>query len=220
MNRKSEVIMSRQVSTPPRIRPRAEFAAILKNRELYGHGDPQDVADRLNCWFDRLVLQSGVDVSPPLMMAVWVCSAVSVGGLAFVLQENLLATAFGLLTGLLIAVVTVLVIRARRQTLLAEQLLPAIDELSRAARTGRSLEGCLKLVATDTPAPLGPEIGYVARKMELGLSVSDALEDLPLRTGLDNIDMLTHALSVHGQTGSDLVSVLDRLSRALRDQPY
>ncbi len=210
--------MSAQVLTPPQIKPRQEFAAILKERERFSHGDPDDMADRLNGWADLLMLQSGLGVSPSLMLMVCVCSAVSFGGVAFVLQENLLATAMGALLGMTVPVVVTVIIRSRRQKQMTEQLPPAIDELARAARTGRSLESCLKMVADDTPAPLGDELKSVAKKMDMGLSVSDAVQDLPQRTGLISVSVLTTALSVHEQTGGDLVHVLDRLSRTLRER--
>ncbi|MBX3439380.1 MAG: type II secretion system F family protein [Planctomycetaceae bacterium] len=210
--------MRAQVLTPARIKPRPEFAAILKETEPYGHGESDDLGNRLNSWFDALMLQSGVNISPPLMLALCVCSALAVGGAAFVLQEDLLATSFGALIGFAAPIAVFVVLRSRRQKQMTEQLPPAIDELSRAARTGRSLESCLRIIAADTPAPLGVELRWAARKLDMGLSVSQAIRDLPLRTGLISMRVLTTALSVHEQTGGDLVQVLDRLSRTLRER--
>jgi tight adherence protein B len=210
--------MAAHTLTPPHIKPRPAFAAILKEHEPYSRGDRDDVADRLNGWYDRLMLQSGLAVSPPLMLAMCACTATAGGGLAFVLQENSLAAAVGMLVGFAIPLAVAVTVRARRQKQMAEQLPPAIDELSRAARTGRSLEHCLMMVASDTPAPLGTELTLAAKKMDMGLSVSEAIRELPLRTGLVSMSVLTTALSVHEQTGGDLVHVLDRLSRTLRER--
>jgi tight adherence protein B len=93
-----------------------------------------------------------------------------------------------------------------------------VDELGRAARTGRSLEQCLSLVADDTPSPLGDEIRLCARKLELGIGLRAALEALPERTGLVSLNVLVLALSVHLVSGGDLVSVLERLSRTIRER--
>lgn len=210
--------MTTQTLTPPRIVPRKEFAAILKDHEPYAHGDADDLAERLNGWFDRLMLQSGVGISPPMMLALCACSAASFGGLAFVMQEHALASAMGAAFGFITPVIVTVILRARRQKQMTEQLPPAIDELARAARTGRSLESCLKMIAADTPAPLGNEFQSIARRLDMGLSVSEAIRDLPQRTGLISTSVLTTALSVHEQTGGDLVHVLERLSRTLRER--
>ncbi len=210
--------MATEVLNPTKIKPSREFAGILKDHEPYAHGDQDDLADRLNGWFDQLMLQSGLGVSPALMLAICACSAIGVAGLVFVMQESLIATAFGALVGFVVPVGIVTIIRSRRQAKMTDQLPPAIDELSRAARTGRSLENCLKMVAEDTPAPLGDELKLVTGKMNMGLSVTDSIRDLPARTGLVSTSVLTTALAVHEQTGGDLVHVLDRLSRTLRDR--
>src|SRR5690606_1470899 len=97
-----------------------------------------------------------------------------------------------------------------------DQLPPMIDELARAAKTGRSLENCLGQVAHDTPNPLGAELRDCTRKLALGLSIDDALKELPHRTGLVAASVLATALSIHRQTGGDLVRVLARLSQTLR----
>ena len=210
--------MSTEVLNPTKITPSKEFTGILKDHEPFAHGDPDDLADRLNGWFDQLMLQSGLGVSPALMLAICACSAMALAGLAFVMQESLIATAMGALVGFVAPVAIVTIIRSRRQAKMTEQLPPAIDELSRAARTGRSLENCLKMVANDTPAPLGDELKLVTRKMDMGLSVTDSIRELPVRTGLISTSVLTTALAVHEQTGGDLVHVLERLSRTLRDR--
>lgn len=86
-----------------------------------------------------------------------------------------------------------------------------------AAKTGRSLDQCMQLVAEDTPSPLGDELRLCVQKMDLGMSVSEAIRDLPYRTGVVSLNVLRTALTVHHQTG-DLISVLDRLSSTIRDR--
>jgi tight adherence protein B len=56
------------------------------------------------------------------------------------------------------------------------------------------------------------------RKLALGLQIDEALRELPQRTGLVATSVLATALTVHRQSGGDLVRVLDRLSRTLRDR--
>ncbi|MCA8997136.1 MAG: type II secretion system F family protein [Planctomycetaceae bacterium] len=196
----------------------SEFSQILRDDEQYAVEGDGSFGNRLNTWFDELMLQSGLGITPGMVLALSLCSAVAVGGLAFVYQENLLTTAFGGMVGFLIPTLFAMVWRSRRQGQISQQMPPMIDELARAAKTGRSLENCLSLVAGDTPNPLGAELRNCTRKLSLGLNVDEALRELPKRTGLISTSVLATALSVHRQTGGDLVAVLERLSQTLRDR--
>lgn len=208
--------MATDVSTQP-IKARPEFAGILKEDVRFSTGR-QDAADRVNGWFDQLVLQSGLGAPPVVLLLLSLLTAIAVGGAIFVLQENLLSTAFGAVIGFFIPLAVVLFLRSRRQTQILNQLPSMIGELARAARTGRSLEQCMNLVANDTPNPLGGELQLCARRMAMGLSPEAALRDLPERTGIQTLNVLVTALTVHYQTGGDLAGVLDRLAQTIRDR--
>jgi tight adherence protein B len=199
------------------IHSRPEFADILRDQETYQSGTA-GVGNDINGWFDRLMIQSGWRAAPSAVLALCVLLGLAVGGGVFVLQENLLTAALAFAIGVTIPILIAVAMRARRQRELNRQLPGMIDELSRAARAGRSLEECLKMVANDTAAPLGTELKLCTRRIELGLSVDSALADLPARTGLVSVSVLVTALAVHRQTGGDLIQVLERLSRTVRDR--
>lgn len=200
------------------INVRPEFAAILRDDETFYVENDNSVSNNINGWFDTLLVQSGLGISPTVMLFLSMLSGVAIGGAVFVWQENPLSAAFGAAIGFLLPVMLTMFIRQRRQTQMMNQLPPMIDELARAAKTGRSMEHCFQLVANDTPAPLGTELKICSRRLELGLPMSEALEELPYRTGLVSSSVLVTALGVHQQTGGDLVKVLERLAVTIRDR--
>jgi tight adherence protein B len=202
----------------PTLERRGEFSGILKDRENFGTGSSASTSDRLNNWFDTLMLQCGWELAPSMVLLLCVCAAVAVAGLVFVIQENLLTTALGALCGFIAPIAIAMFARSRRQTLLMQQIPPMLEELGRAAKTGRSVEQCLQLVATDTPVPLGSELRLAAGRLKMGMPLRDALRDLPERTGLMTLNLLNTTLSVQQQTGGDIVTVLNRLSQAVRDR--
>lgn len=205
---------------PPKLKihSQPEFSGILREDDTFSTGAGDNFEERLNSGFDRLLLQSGLEISASVFLMLSLVCGVSLGGLIFVIQENLLATAVMFGIGGLIPLGWALAARARRQQKMMNQLPTMVDELGRAARTGRSLEQCLALVADDTPSPLGDEIRLCARKLDLGVGLRAAMESLPERTGLVSLNVLVLALSVHLTSGGDLVSVLERLSRTIRER--
>jgi len=196
----------------------ASFAGILKEQEVYGTGRNDDAADQINSWFDDLMLQSGMAISPSMLLALCLCAGITVGGIVFVVHENLLTTALGALVGFMLPVLIAIVVRTRRQDAMMRQVPSMLEELARAAKTGRSVEQSLELVSADTDAPLGDELKLVAGRLKMGVQLKDALRDLPHRTGLMTLSLLCTTLTVQQQTGGDLVTVLERLSRTVRDR--
>jgi tight adherence protein B len=197
---------------------RPEYAGILREDENFATGMGDDVAERLNGWFDRLILQSGLEIKPSLMLSLCVFSGVVAGGALFVIQEHALSMAAAALVGCWLPIFGALVARHRRQNAILKQMPAMAEELARAARTGRSLQDSFLLVAQDTPKPLGLELQLCARKMQMGLSLGTAIKNLPERTGVVSLNVLVMALTVHMQSGGDLIRVLERLANTMRDR--
>jgi len=201
---------------PPNSQP--DFTGILREQETFGTGKGEDAADQINSWFDELMLQSGLGIGPSMMVALCLCSAITFGGGLFVIQENLLTTALAGLVGFILPVVVAIMARTSRQDKMTSQIPAMLEELARAAKTGRSVEQSLQMVAADTPDPLGGELKLATGRVEMGVQLKDALRDLPRRTGLMTLGLMCMTLIVQQQTGGDLVTVLERLSRTVRDR--
>jgi tight adherence protein B len=200
------------------IKPQPGFAKILRTEENYARPDGQGLGQSINGWFDQLMVQSGLEITPGVLLMLCFLSSLTLGGAIYVWQESFLSTAFAALMGAFLPLGTTMLARVRRQKEILNQMPAMVGELSRAARTGRSLEQCLQLVADDTPAPLGTELKRCAHRMQLGVGLPAALEELPQRTGVVSLNVLVTALVVHHQTGGNLVSVLERLQQTIRDR--
>lgn len=210
--------MATGLSSHIEIEPRPEFADIIKTNEQYANPQVESLGNGINSWFDRLMIQTGAPFVPLAGLLLCVLCSVTLGGTVLVFLENPLAAGLAFFIGFLIPIGILMLVRSRRQALISNQLPPMIDELARAARTGRSLDQCLEMVAEDTPAPLGDEMQTSVRKLQMGMTMNEALYELPERTGVNGLRILATALSVHQQSGGDLVHVLERLSRTMRDR--
>lgn len=200
------------------INPADDFSEILRDRNNYAVSDSKQISNRVNGGFDELILHSGVDANPGVILFFSLMSAILLGGLIFVLQENFLSTSLAFMLGGMAPIGYLILLRGRRQKRINEQLSDMIDELARAAKTGRSLTHCFINVAEKTPSPLGDELKESARRLEMGVSMRAALDGLYERTGVASLNILSMALIVHQETGGDLVKVLERLARTIRDR--
>ena len=210
--------MASELTYQAPIKPQPGFAGILRNDETYARPDGQGMGQSINGWFDKLMVQSGLEISPGMLLMLCFLSSLALGGGLFVWQEDFLSTAFAALIGALLPLGATMLARSQRQKEILEQMPAMVGQLARAARTGRSLEQCLELVADDTPAPLGTELKRWAHRMQLGVGLPAALEELPQRTGVVSLNVLVTALVVHHQTGGNLVTVLERLQQTVRDR--
>lgn len=210
--------MATDLTTFRSIQPQPSFAGILRHQDRFSEPDDQGVSKQINAGFDRLMLQSNLEISPATVMMLCLLGGIVFGGLILVLQENPLSASVGLILGSIVPLFYVFFARMRRQRVMTQQLPGMIEELARAAKTGRSIDQCCAMVANDTPEPLGSEIRVCARRMEMGEDIATAMRDLPERTGLVALNILVTTLSVHQTTGGDLVMVLERLAQTIRDR--
>ena len=210
--------MATDLSTYRPIESQPSFAGILRHQERFSEPDDTGMSKQINAGFDRMMMQSNLDISPPTVVMLCMLCGVVFGGLILVLQENPLSASLGLVFGGVVPLLYVFFARLRRQRLMTQQLPGMIEELARAAKTGRSIDQCCAIVANDTPEPLGSEMRVCARRMEMGEDIASAMRDLPERSGLVALNILVTSLSVHQSTGGDLVTVLERLAQTIRDR--
>lgn len=209
--------MRTQSVTMP-ISRRPEFAGILRDEEPFATSGRENLADELNGEFDGLVVQSGVEMAPSLLLWVCACSSAVLGLASFVLFESPLWTAVGVLAGGMLPIGWVKGHQARRRARILRQAPEAISKLGRLLRSGRSLNESLHAVAADTPQPLGQEIKACMSRLQFGLPLADALSDLPRRTGIEELNQLVAAFAMHQRTGANPIPVLERLAAALRSR--
>lgn len=196
----------------------ANYSDILRDRDKYAHTDSKQLGNRVNGGFDELITHSGVTANPGVILFFCLMTSVLLGGVLFILQENFLSASIAFMLGGMAPIGYLIFRRGQRQKRISEQLSDMIDELARAAKTGRSLTHCFISVAEKTPSPLGDELKESARRLQMGVSMRAALDGLFERTGVASLNILSMALIVHQETGGDLVKVLERLARTIRDR--
>jgi tight adherence protein B len=122
------------------------------------------------------------------------------------------------LTGGLLPFLGVVVRRQRRLKKFARQLPDALELLARAMRSGHSLSAGMKCIANDMLPPVALEFDMVCERLNLGVNLDQAFEDVQRRIPNRDLKFFVTALRMHRQTGGNLTEVLDNISRIVRER--
>ena len=94
----------------------------------------------------------------------------------------------------------------------------AIDVMVRGIKAGLPVSDALKVIANETPAPVGPEFSEVVEGQRLGVTIDQGLERMYERMPLAEVSFLAIVMAIQAKTGGNLAEALGNLSRVLRDR--
>jgi len=109
-----------------------------------------------------------------------------------------------------------LINRTRRA--FTHQLPDTLVLLVGALRAGYGLTQAFQTLAEQMPAPASAEFGRVLRAINLGVPVEQALHELVVRIGTDEVDLVVTAIVVQHQMGGNLAETLDLIGETIRDR--
>jgi tight adherence protein B len=104
----------------------------------------------------------------------------------------------------------------KRRKIMADQLIEALDFLSRVLRAGHSLPSGLQMVGEELPEPIASEFRRCYEQHNLGLSLDQALQDAARRVDLDDFAFFVTSVGIQRQTGGDLAEILDNINGMVR----
>lgn len=104
----------------------------------------------------------------------------------------------------------------RRRQKLFIQFPDALALIVRAVRVGIPVSQSVRGVATEVPAPTGPEFAKLSDELMIGVSLDEALVNLAMRNGLQEYRFFATALSLQNQAGGGLSETLDNLADVIR----
>jgi tight adherence protein B len=145
-------------------------------------------------------------------------SAVITTAITIAFGFHLINFVSGLVSSMILVLVSVWRIRNRRILRFTEQLPEVLDIIVRSLKAGHPLPISLALVASEMPDPAGTEFGIASDEVTYGLALPAAMQNLSMRVGDPDSMFLVMATSVQMQTGGNLSEILGRLSKLIRDR--
>jgi len=166
---------------------------------------------------------------PPKRMAElgWVIAAIvfitvffSAGGLRS-LNGTVIGGALALVCGglsLRIPRLLLSVLRARRLRKFNLQLVDTLVSMSNALKAGFSISQTFESVARDGENPIAQEFDVFLQQTRVGVSFSDALQNLQDRVGSDDLLLVCLAIETARQTGGNLTEIFEQISAPIRER--
>jgi tight adherence protein B len=92
----------------------------------------------------------------------------------------------------------------------------AVDVIVRGIKSGLPVHECFKIIARESPAPLGPEFQILVEGMGVGLTLPQALDKMFERMPTSELRFFAIVIAIQQKTGGNLAEALSNLTTVLR----
>jgi tight adherence protein B len=106
----------------------------------------------------------------------------------------------------------------RRLQAFDNQLSDTLNLWVNALRSGYSVLQGMEAIATELPKPVSAEFERVVQEVRLGLSVSQALDNMLRRVPSEDLDLVITAVNIQREVGGNLADILDIISFTIRER--
>ncbi|MBI1238504.1 MAG: pilus assembly protein [Alphaproteobacteria bacterium] len=109
-------------------------------------------------------------------------------------------------------------LKARREKKFLLEFANAIDIIVRGVKAGLPLNDCLRVIASESPEPVGPEFRSLVEGLKIGVTLEQGLKRMYERTPLPEVNFFAIVLTIQQKTGGNLSEALGNLAGVLRDR--
>jgi len=191
---------------------------LRRKSELHDGAPSRELFEQIDRGFDRLVLESGMEWTPPTVFLGLVACGLLLGGSLWLYSDEPLQGIAGGMIGMALPLIGLIIYRGRRLRACRDQLPHVIEMLARATRAGQSSEQALALVAHEANGQLADEFQRCVKQLDMGRSFDKALRSLASRVRLLEMRILVTTLIVQRQAGGPLSETLERMSSVIRER--
>ena len=107
---------------------------------------------------------------------------------------------------------------SRRQIKFESQLVDVLVLVTGAVKTGFSLLQAMEVVEREMQPPAADEFRRVHVEIGLGISLSQALDNLSVRMQNQDLDLVVTAVKIHNQVGGNLSTMLEAVTETVRER--
>ena len=106
----------------------------------------------------------------------------------------------------------------RRKKKFTAEFANSLDVITRGVKSGLPLNECLKIIAKESPDPVGSEFQTLVEGIAVGVSLEDGLRRMCERMPLPEVNFFTTVLVIQQKAGGNLAEALGNLATVLRSR--
>ncbi len=108
--------------------------------------------------------------------------------------------------------------RAKRMKTFNTQLVDALQALANAFKAGLTFPQAMEHVSREAANPLGQEFALFVKEMKLGVPLEEALKNMGLRVGSDDLDLVVTSTNIARQLGGNMAEMFETISATIRER--
>ena len=172
-------------------------------------------------WYHSLQLQlirGGWLLRPSEFIAMCVGVGIVVAALTTLATQTV---PLGVLAGAGVAMAPYSMLKSRQQKrrrMLSLQLPDALDMLSSSLRSGFALLRAMQVIRSQMHPPIAEEFGRVVDEVQYGIPVDEALDNLVLRTGNYDLELIVAAVQTQLAVGGNLAEIFGNIAEMIRER--
>ncbi|MBO6730767.1 MAG: type II secretion system F family protein [Maricaulis sp.] len=165
------------------------------------------------------IQQAGMEFSPTAFWIGSLVSALVVAAIAFFTGQGLLVVGGATIVGGLgLPRWWLGFLRGSRQKKFTQEFANSLDVIVRGVKSGLPLNECLKIIANESPDPVGSEFKQLCDGIAMGVSLEENLNRMCERMPLAELNFFRTVLIIQQKTGGNLAETLGNLSIVLRSR--
>jgi tight adherence protein B len=134
------------------------------------------------------------------------------------LQRNVFVGLLVAFVGFVLPIVFISMRQRQRRQAFDGQLPDVLDHLVGSLRAGYGLLQAVEWVARQLPHPAGTEFDRVVREVQLGRSLSQALDSMVRRIDSDDLALIVTAIKIQNEVGGSLADILETVAHTIRER--
>ncbi len=99
-----------------------------------------------------------------------------------------------------------------------KQLCDCLAVITNSLRAGYSLLQAMDMVSKEMSPPIADEFGRAIREIQLGTPLETAMNNMSLRVGSEDLDLIIMAMLIQRQIGGNLTEILDNIAETIRER--
>jgi tight adherence protein B len=188
-------------------------------QETLGHLEQRERQPKQKLTLRVLLMQAGLEISSRLFYTVSAVAALVIGFACFLVGVPWYVALLAAFAGFLgLPRWALKYIRGRRQQIFLNDFADAVDIMVRGLKSGLPVHDAMRIIATEMPAPVGPEFLEIVEGQRLGITLDQGIDRLYERMPLAEVNFLAIVMSIQSKTGGNLAEALNNLSKVLRDR--